>query len=114
MMQVSDRASPIEDRVEAMLAQLRPIATSTNPTHQALAGRLLADLRASVNGQFPALVRELRPDLARPDAWAKRLMAAHGEPSASALTAAVGLNINSASRAGILRRNRRKRRSIVR
>ena len=88
MMQVSDRASPIEDRVEAMLAQLRPIATSTNPTHQALAGRLLADLRASVNGQFPALVRELRPDLARPDAWAKRLMAAHGEPSASALTAA--------------------------
>jgi len=68
MTATTDRASP-----EAILAQLRPIATDTR--QQPRVGELLANLRSLTNGKWSGILRDLRPDLKRPDAWARKCMA---------------------------------------
>ena len=68
MTATKDRASP-----EAIVAALRPIATDANQKPRI--GALLRDLNALTNGEFAEFLRQIRPDLKRPDAWAKRCMA---------------------------------------
>jgi hypothetical protein len=60
------------DRLQQLLDELRPIAGDGHQS--ARVGALLAELRDLANGGWPALVRSLRPDLRRPDAWAARLV----------------------------------------
>ena len=68
MTATTDRASP-----EAILAQLRPIAADER--QQPRVGALLRDLMALTNGKWGGFLRDLRPDLKRPDAWARKCMA---------------------------------------
>lgn len=58
--------------VEALLARLRLLAPQRD--HRAEVAALLVQLKSSVNGQFASLLRQIRPDITRPDAWAKKLM----------------------------------------
>ena len=62
------------DAARDVFERLRLIAA--NSAREAEAGRLLIELRGLVNGKWTGLLRELRPGLKRPDAWAHRCMAA--------------------------------------
>ena len=54
-------------------AELKIIASMDDQT--IAIGQLLVELRALSDGQFPALLRDIRPEVARPDAWADRMIA---------------------------------------
>jgi len=78
---------PLERTAAAIMSELKIIAGM--PDQTIAIGQLLIEMRALSDGQFDGLLQQLRPDLARPDAWADRAIneyqrsVASGPPVAS-------------------------------
>jgi len=71
-MTMMGRTVDVPQNAARLIAELEAIAA--HPDRQIRAGQLLRELRPQLNGQWSAILRKLRPDLARPDAWARRCM----------------------------------------
>jgi len=83
------------DTVARLIAELNAIAT--DPNQEVRTGDLLRELRPHTNGQWSRMLRKLRPDLARPDAWARRCMKGSEENGLPSQPAAPPLAADSRS-----------------